>query len=146
MLQLFIYPRLQARIGTLGNFRIALYVFPFTYALAPYLSLLPQEGVFRWFCIGLVAWSQIMARTLAIPSTVILLTQSAPANHVRGKIHGAGNALSSLARAIGPAVGGWIFAKGMENGIIGAVWWFYLLTVAIVALLWSFRMREPQLR
>jgi MFS family permease len=143
LLQLFIYPRMQARIGTLGNFRVALYIFPITYAVAPYLALLSQEGFFRWVCIGLVAWSQIMARTLAIPSTVILLTQSAPAKHVLGTIHGAGNMFASLARAVGPAVGGWAFAYGMEHGMVGAAWWFYLFFVAASALAWSYTMRCP---
>jgi MFS family permease len=143
MLQLFIYPRMQARIGTLGNFRVALFMFPITYALAPYLVLLPSSGIFRWTCLGLVAWSQIMARTLAIPSTVILLTQSAPAKHVLGTVHGAGNMLASLSRAIGPAIGGWAFAYGMEHGMIGTAWWFYLFVIAASALAWSYTMRSP---
>jgi MFS family permease len=141
LLQLFIYPRMQARIGTLGNFRVALFIFPATYALAPYLSLLPERGFFRWFCIGVVAWSQIMARTLAIPSTVILLTNSAPEKRVLGKIHGVGNMLSSLARAVGPAVGGWVFAWGIQGGMVGAVWWFYLFVIAASALAQSYRLR-----
>jgi MFS family permease len=142
MLQLFIYPRIQARVGTLGVFRIALFMFPATYIIAPYLSFVPRNGFMYWVCIGLVAWSQIMARTLAIPSTVILLTNSAPAKNVLGRVHGAGNMLSSLARAIGPALGGWVFAGGMEGGQIGAVWWYYLTVVAVSALGWSYTMRR----
>jgi MFS family permease len=141
LLQLFIYPRIQARIGTLGVFRIACFVFPATYAIAPYLSLLPHGGIMRWLLIAIVTCSQVMARTLAIPSTVILLTNSAPNKSVLGTVHGAGNMLSSLARAIGPAVGGWVFAWGMGHGIVGAVWWFYLVVVAGGALAWSYQMR-----
>jgi MFS family permease len=142
LLQLFIYPRLQARIGTLGNFRVALYMFPFAYFLAPYLALFaPDAGVVRYFAIGVVAWTQIMARTLAIPSTVILLTNAAPEKRMLGTIHGAGNALASLARAIGPALGGWVFAWGTEKGMVGAVWWFYLEIIALCALTWSFTMK-----
>jgi MFS family permease len=140
LLQLFIYPRIQARIGTLGVFRIACFVFPVTYAIAPYLSLLPHAGIMRWLLIAIVTCSQVMARTLAIPSTVILLTNSAPAKNVLGTVHGAGNSLSSLARAIGPSVGGWVFAWGMGKGVVGAVWWFYLMVVAIGALAWSYTM------
>jgi hypothetical protein len=141
MLQLFIYPRLQARIGTLGNFRVALYMFPVTYLIAPYLSFLAPKGFGNWFCIILVAWSQVMARTLAIPSTVILLTNAAPAKHVLGTVHGAGNMATSLARAVGPAVGGWVYAWGIDHDMIGAVWWFYLFFIAVCALVWSYRMR-----
>ncbi|KIW06155.1 uncharacterized protein PV09_03317 [Verruconis gallopava] len=141
-LQMFVYPRFQARLGTLGTFRVALYMFPITYFLTPFLVLLPEQGVLRWICVGLITWSQIMARTLAIPSTVILLTQSAPSKSALGRIHGAGNAGASLARAVGPALGGWILAKGIEQNMVGMVWWFYLMVVAAMALFWSFTMRN----
>ncbi|KAK6836453.1 MFS general substrate transporter [Apiospora arundinis] len=137
LLQLFIYPRLQARIGTRGVFRIALFLFPATYAAAPYLSLVAGDSVVRYLLLGVVVCAQIMARTMAIPSTVILLTESAPDKSVLGTIHGAGNMLASLARAVGPALGGWVFALGVEEGIIGLVWWLYLVIIAALALVWS---------
>lgn len=141
-LQLFIYPRLQARLGTLGVLKVALYMFPITYMIVPFLVLLPQSGAWRWVCIGITTWGQIMARTLAIPSTVILLTQAAPAKSALSRIHGAGNAGASFARAVGPALGGWVYAKGIHENMVGMVWWFYLLAVAAMALTWSFTMRR----
>ncbi|KAI1388142.1 MFS general substrate transporter [Hypoxylon trugodes] len=146
LLQLFIYPRLQARIGTRGVFRIALFLFPVTYAAAPYLSLLAGAGEDgpRWVFLGLVVCAQIMARTMAIPSTVILLTEAAPSKKVLGTIHGAGNMLASLARAIGPAIGGYVFALGVEEGVIGLVWWMYLVAIALCALVWSYLMERDE--
>ncbi|KAI1128330.1 major facilitator superfamily domain-containing protein [Nemania abortiva] len=139
LLQLFIYPRLQKRIGTRGVFRIALFLFPVTYVAAPYLSLLAGDhDVFRWVFLGSIVCAQIMARTMAIPSTVILLTEAAPAKTVLGTVHGAGNMLASLARAVGPAVGGYVFALGVDEGVIGLVWWLYLVGVALCALAWSY--------
>ncbi|KAI1757970.1 MFS general substrate transporter [Xylaria castorea] len=138
LLQLFIYPRLQRRIGTRGVFRIALFLFPVTYVAAPYLSLLAGDHGARWVFLGFVVCAQIMARTMAIPSTVILLTEAAPAKTVLGTVHGAGNMLASLARAVGPAVGGYVFALGVEEGVIGLVWWLYLVGVALCALAWSY--------
>ncbi|KAI0450813.1 major facilitator superfamily domain-containing protein [Xylaria acuta] len=138
LLQLFIYPRLQKRIGTRGVFRIALFLFPVTYVAAPYLSLLAGDHGARWVFLGFVVCAQIMARTMAIPSTVILLTEAAPAKTVLGTVHGAGNTLASLARAVGPAVGGYVFALGVEEGVIGLVWWLYLVGVALCALAWSY--------
>ncbi|KAI0483776.1 major facilitator superfamily domain-containing protein [Xylaria cf. heliscus] len=138
LLQLFIYPRLQKRIGTRGVFRIALFLFPVTYVAAPYLSLLAGDDGARWVFLGFVVCAQIMARTMAIPSTVILLTEAAPTKTVLGTIHGAGNMLASLARAVGPAVGGYVFALGVEEGVIGLVWWIYLVGVALCALAWSY--------
>ncbi|KAI0008363.1 MFS general substrate transporter [Xylariaceae sp. FL0662B] len=140
LLQLFIYPRLQARIGTRGVLRIALVLFPIAYVAVPYLSLLAGDHAARWVFLGLVVCAQIMARTMAIPSTVILLTEAAPSKTILGTIHGAGNMLASLARAVGPALGGYIFAVGVEKGVVGLVWWFYLVGIAFCALAWSYIM------
>ncbi|KAI1111463.1 major facilitator superfamily domain-containing protein [Nemania sp. NC0429] len=142
LLQLFIYPRLQRRIGTRGVFRIALFLFPVTYTAAPYLSLLAGDHAARWVFLGFVVCAQIMARTMAIPSTVILLTEAAPARTVLGTVHGAGNMLASLARAVGPAVGGYVFALGVDEGVVGLVWWIYLVGVALCALAWSYLTEE----
>lgn len=67
---------------------------------------------------------------------MILLTEAAPAKNVLGTVHGAGNMLASLARALGPAIGGLVFSWGVEHGVIGAAWWFYLVPAAGVALGW----------
>lgn len=142
LLQLFIYPRMQARIGTLGILRLALVIFPAIYAVTPFLSL-TGEDILRWVGLSIVICGQIAARTMAIPSTVILLTEAAPAKNVLGTVHGAGNMLASLARAVGPAVGGVVFAWGVENGVVGAVWWMYLVMVALVALVWTFALQRP---
>jgi MFS family permease len=148
LLQLFVYPRLQARLGTLGVLRISLVLFPVVYFLAPYLSLLPDAGSpgawTRWPGLALVVCGQIMARTMAIPSTVILLTEAAPAKSVLGTVHGAGNMLASLARAVGPALGGAVFAAGVTDGVVAAVWWFYLVVVAIIALAWGFGVQRQK--
>ncbi|XXG95280.1 aspartate-semialdehyde dehydrogenase-like protein [Hypoxylon texense] len=142
LLQLLAYPRLQARLGTRGVFRAALLLFPAAYAAAPYLSLLAGDDGARWAALGLVVCAQIAARTVAIPSTVILLTEAAPARTVLGTVHGAGNMLASLARAVGPALGGYVFALGVEEGVIGLVWWLYLVAIALCALAWSYVMES----
>lgn len=141
LLQLFIYPRMQARIGTLGIFKISVILFPLVYLFAPYISLLPDTGplsFLRWCGLAIIVWGQIMARTMAIPSTVILLTEAAPAKNVLGAVHGAGNMLACLARAVGPVVGGAVYAAGVKEGVTGAVWWFYLVVVAAAAAGWCF--------
>ncbi|MCJ1439235.1 hypothetical protein MMC27_008627 [Xylographa pallens] len=132
MIQLLLYPRLQAYRGTLWAYRVAWIMFPFAYVVAPYLSLLPPQGIFRWFGISLVLAIQVTARTFAIPSSVILLTNVAPSKKDLGTVHGAGNMASSLSRAVGPAVAGWVFGIGLDHGTVGLVWWTYLAIVAFV--------------
>lgn len=138
LLQLFIYPRIQKRIGNLGVFRLANSIFPIAYVFAPYLSLLADHKTGKWFAVAAVLFSQVMARTMAIPSSVILLTEAAPRRSVLGTVHGAGNTLSALASAIGPMIGGMLLARGIDAGAVGIVWWCWILVVALAALAWSF--------
>jgi MFS family permease len=146
-IQLLVYPRLQSRIGTLAAYKLALALFVPAYALAPYLSLLSTSGIGRQhLAIAVVLCMQVTARTFAIPSSVILLTNSSPHPSKLGSIHGAGNMVQSLARAVGPAVGGWIYAHGVEMGAVGVVWWVYLAAVAGCGLWWSWRLREGEAR
>jgi hypothetical protein len=145
LLQLLIYPRLQSHLKTLGVFRLSLFIFPLVYAAAPYLSLLaPSQGSSLggpgWVALGTVVGAQIMARTLAIPSTVVLLTEAVRDKRVLGTVHGAGAMGSGLARAVGPAVGGWVFGLGLEKGVVGLVWWTWLGLVAVLALAASYLM------
>jgi MFS family permease len=142
LLQLFIYPRVQKHIGTLGAFRLANSIFPIAYIFAPYLSLLADRNTAKWFAMAAILFSQVMARTMAIPSSVILLTEAAPRRSVLGTVHGAGNTLSALASAIGPMIGGTLLARGIDAGAVGLVWWCWLLVVALAALAWSFVLEE----
>lgn len=144
LLQLFIYPRIQRRIGTLGAFRFANAIFPVAYIFAPYLSLLSSHKTAKWLAMAAVLFSQVMARTMAIPSSVILLTEAAPRRSVLGTVHGAGNTLSALASAIGPVLGGMLLARSIDAGAIGIVWWCWLLLVAVTALGWSFILKRKE--
>ncbi|KAH8819087.1 major facilitator superfamily domain-containing protein [Xylogone sp. PMI_703] len=142
LIQLFIFPSLQARFGTLWTHRIAIAFFPLCYIFAPYLSFLPGDHTFiRNVCVGLILWLQVTGRTFGIPSSVILLTNAAPGPQALGAVHGVGNMMNALARAIGPIAGGIIFGAGIDNGVLGTVWWGYLLVVVIVELAWSWTVR-----
>ena len=85
-----------------------------------------------------VLFLQVTARTMAMPSSVILLTQAAPRRSALSTINGAGSTLSALASATGPVVGGVIMARGIEIEAIGLVWWSWLLVIGLAALVWSF--------
>jgi hypothetical protein len=136
-LQLLIYPRVQDRIGTLKVFQVSSAIFPFAYIFAPYLALLADHKFAQWIAMAAVLFTQVMARTMAIPSSILLLTDAAPHRSVLGTVHGAGNTLSALASACGPAIGGILLAKGIEMGSVGLVWWTWLCAVSIISLAWS---------
>lgn len=140
VLQLLIYPRIHRSIGTLGVFRLANAIFPLAYISAPYLALLGDRQGVKWNAMAAVLFTQVIARTMAIPSSVLFLTEVAPHRSVMGTVHGAGNTLSAFASAVGPAVGGVLLAKGIEMGTIGLAWWAWLCVVSCLSLFWSFRL------
>jgi predicted MFS family arabinose efflux permease len=145
LIQLCIYPSLQAWLGTLRSYRVALSVFPIAYILAPYLCLIPSTNVaLQYLGIVCILFLQVTARTFGIPSSVILLTNSAPTPLSLGAVHGVGNMVSSLSRAVGPALGGVIFGFGVDMGIVGIVWWGYLTIFSVLGLAWSWTLKEGE--
>lgn len=131
-LQLFLYPPVHARLGTLRSFRYFLVLFPIAYLLAPYLVVLPSStpategpasGGFIWIGIILVLLLQVTARTFTLPASIILLNNCSPHPSVLGTIHGLGQSVSAGFRTVGPVVGGWWYGAGLEKGVVGLAWW-----------------------
>jgi len=130
-LQLWVYPLVNAKLGTVLSWRIFLYCFPISYIIAPYLSIVPsrspppheKDGFLVWFCMCCVLFVQVIGRTFALPASTILLNNCSPHPSVLGTIHGIGHSVSSAARTLGPSVGGWAYGFGLKSGVVGAVWW-----------------------
>jgi MFS family permease len=144
VLQLLLYPRIQGRIGTLGVFRLASAIFPLSYLFAPYLALVVDHQHVKWLAMACVLFTQVMARTMAIPSSVILLTEAAPHRSVLGSVHGAGNTVNAFASACGPAIGGVLLAKGIDMGVVGLAWWSWMCVASILGLIWGFVLNEME--
>ena len=150
-LQLGVYPRLSARLGTVRSWRIFLLCFPFAYFLLPFLSLVPssddspppraKSGITVWAAIAAVLMFQVVGRTFALPAQTILVNNCTPHPSVLGTVHGIGQSVSSFARTIGPIMCGFLYGLGLAKGIVGAVWWG-LSGVAIVGVLASFLVKE----
>ncbi|GKT60560.1 major facilitator superfamily transporter [Colletotrichum tofieldiae] len=132
-LQLFVYPRLSAHLGTVKAWRLFLYFFPVTYFLVPYLAVVPttdaapppgpKGGPAIWFAIVGVLLFQVLGRTFALPGQTILINNCTPHPSVLGTVHGMGQSVSSAARTIGPVLCGYLYGQGLANGVVGAVWW-----------------------
>ncbi|UKZ46454.1 hypothetical protein TrVGV298_000657 [Trichoderma virens] len=148
-MQLFLYPNISARLGTIRSWRFFLLFFPVAYFLVPYLSVVPsttpppeaKTGILIWIAICCVLFFQVTGRTFALPSQVILVNNCSPHPSVLGTVHGLGQSVSSAARTIGPMVGGVVYGFGLNKGIIGLVWWG-LSSVAICACLTSLVVKE----
>lgn len=130
-MQLFLYPRVSGRLGTLRTLRFFLPCFPLAYFVVPYLSVIPsttpppsaKTGVVIWLGIACVLFIQVLGRTFALPSQTILVNNCSPHPSVLGTVHGLGQSVSSGARTIGPMVGGWVYGYGLRKGIVGLQWW-----------------------
>jgi hypothetical protein len=112
-------------------------VFPITYFLALYLSLLvrsanPEAAVADtnsnispsaalWFGITLVLLLQVGAHTFALPGTILLINNSTPHPSMLGTVHGLGASTSSAFRTIGPIVTEYWDGVGLQQGMLGLV-------------------------
>jgi len=148
-MQLFIYPIVNAKLGTVKSWRIFLYCFPIAYILVPFLSIVPsrspppaeKDGFLVWLCLCSVLFIQVTGRTFALPATTILVNNASPHPSVLGTMHGVGQSFSSAARTIGPTLGGALYGIGLRHGMVGGVFWG-LSAVAVINCIASNWVRE----
>ena len=141
--QLWFFPFIIRRMGTLATFRLVTVVWPLLYLAVPYLVLLPSKlqttGIY--FCL----LTKITFHVIAFPSNAILLTNAAPSKKVLGTINGVAASTACLARAFGPTVTGAIHSAGLRFGFSGPAWWVGGIVCAIGAIE-SFWMEEVEAR
>jgi Major Facilitator Superfamily len=139
--QLFLFPFLIRRLGTLKTFRFVMVVWPLLYLIVPYLVLLPTQiqklGIYVCLLI------KITFHVIAFPSTAILIANAAPSKTVLGSINGVAASIACLARALGPTVTGFFHTAGLKLGYNGIAWWIGGLVCAIGAFE-SFWMEETE--
>ena len=130
-LQLGLYPLVTARWGTITTWRVALLCPPIAYTLVPYLAVVPSthpsphqaDGPWVWLSLLGVLAVQVLGRTFVLPGAIILVNNCSPSSSVLGTVHGIAQSVSSAARTVGPMLGAWGFGKGLDAGVVGAVWW-----------------------
>jgi len=137
--QLWLFPFIVRRIGTLGAFRLVMMAWPFLYFAVPYLVLLPENLQSTGIYIALL--TKMTFHTISFPSNAILLANAAPSKSVLGTINGVAASTACLARAFGPTVTGAVHAAGLKFGCNGLAWWAAGLICAVGALE-SFFMEE----
>jgi Major Facilitator Superfamily len=141
--QLWFFPFIVCRVGTLTAFRTVMVIWPILYFAVPYLVLLPQHFQIAGAYLCLLA--KITFHVIAFPSNAILLANAAPSKSVLGTINGVAASTACLARAFGPTVSGAIHSFGLSFGCNGLAWWAGGLVCAIGAFE-SFFMEEVECR
>lgn len=139
--QLWLFPFVVRRFGTLRVFRFVLLVWPPLYFMVPYLILLPERLQLAAAYLALI--SKITLHVIAFPATAILLANAAPSSKVLGSINGAAASTASLSRAFGPTITGLLHSKGLESGYSVLAWWACGL-VCIIGAFESFWMEESE--
>ena len=119
--QIFFFPWITMKLGSLNTFRLVIVTYPLLYTLVPYLVLLPH-GVRMYGVYLVLAW-KVTAQSLAFPSMAIMISNSAPSKRVLGTLNGAAASSASLCRAIGPTLSGLIQSTGLRVGYVGLPWW-----------------------
>lgn len=122
-LQIFVYPYVQARLGTLKSFRVFLPFSPISYLLLPFVVILPRLAYVVWPSFALVVFLQVVSRTFALPAGIILINSCISNSLVLGTVHGVAQSVISLGRTLGPIIGGWTLGLGFKYNIVGAAWW-----------------------
>ncbi|KAH8168811.1 major facilitator superfamily protein [Sarocladium implicatum] len=130
-LQICLYPKVHARLGTLRSYQLFFPIFAVCYFLAPYISILPStspapqpmSGPAIWLGITFILLLQTTARTVIMPGSIILLNNSSPHPSVLGTIHGLGQSVSAAFRTVGPVVGGRWYGYGLDIGMVAWGWW-----------------------
>lgn len=130
-LQIFVYPRVHFRLGTLKSLRAFVPFSTLAYIFVPFLTLVPNRAYLVWPALAAVFSLQVISRTFSLPAAIILVNNSVPDPSVLGTVHGVAQSVVSGARTLGPVIGGWGLGMGLKYNIVGAVWW----ALAVLALL-----------
>lgn len=140
-IQIFAYPPIQHKLGILSSMRFFLPFSPMSYILIPFLVVLPRYDWLVWPAMSIVFFMQVLSRTFVLPASVILINNSVTSQSVLGTVHGVAQSISSLSRMLGPILGGWGLGFGLQNNIVGFVFW----AMAVEAMIgWglTWKMRE----
>jgi len=120
--QLFLFPRIVSRFGSLATLRFVALSYGGLYAVVPYLVLLPSDATRLTGLAFCLVW-KVTYQSLAYPSLALQLTSAAPSLLVLGTINGVAASTASLCRALGPTLSGLVQSLGIRFGVIGLPWW-----------------------
>ncbi|KAL1960813.1 hypothetical protein VTO42DRAFT_5796 [Malbranchea cinnamomea] len=119
--QLWLFPFVVRRFGTLRAYSFVLSVWPLLYLFVPFLILLPS--VLQSAAVYASLICKITVHVIAFPASAMLLANAAPSTTVLGSINGVAASTASLSRAFGPTITGFLHSKGLEWGYSGLSWW-----------------------
>ncbi|KAK1711856.1 hypothetical protein BDP67DRAFT_545110 [Colletotrichum lupini] len=129
--QLFIYPRISRRLGTLKMWRKFMLGMPLLYFIVPYIAAMPsttpppagKTGFVVWFLIILVQIMMVGTSTFVVPAQLVLTNLSSPHPSALARTHSSAFLLSGLMRSATSSIAGIVYSYGSSHNITGLVWW-----------------------
>ncbi|KZL70112.1 major facilitator superfamily transporter [Colletotrichum tofieldiae] len=130
-IQLFAYPRVTQRLGTVRTWRFFLRFFPIVYMVVPYIAVMPsstpppagKHGFAVW---ALIVFSQALlvgCSTFTAPSQLILTNLASPHPSALARTNSMSYLITAMVRAISSAVSAWVYSYGSSHGLTGLAWW-----------------------
>ena len=121
-IQFFAFPPLARHYGSLPCLKVVTAMLPIAYIITPFTALLPTPEAQQLGMVAIMTF-KCWAGIFAFPCTIILLTNSAVSLRVLGTLNGVAVSISSIGRAVGPAIGGFTFTVGVDMGYGILPWW-----------------------
>ncbi|KAJ3052988.1 hypothetical protein HK097_005254 [Rhizophlyctis rosea] len=128
--QLLVYPPITARLGPLSTLRLGIFLLLLTTILTPVLPSIPYDFLFPPLLALL--FLQSTGVSLSLTSTYVLVTDSAPSQAWLGVINGVAQMGACTARTVGPALLGWVWKWGRENGAFPWLVWGVIAGVCLL--------------
>ncbi|OLN96159.1 putative membrane protein YCR023C-like protein 6 [Colletotrichum chlorophyti] len=159
-LQIFVYPRVCARVGTLKTFRWFSWCLPFAFAATPFIAIAKDRPALMWGFILIVQLLVVFVSAMVVPSITVLTNKlsfrapkhsnspqglltsltaffnsSSPHPSALATTHGLAVTFSAIARTISPLAASAVYAYGQSYRFGGLVWWLMAATGICVCIL-----------
>ncbi|KAI8899288.1 major facilitator superfamily domain-containing protein [Globomyces pollinis-pini] len=128
--QVFIYPKLEKRLGVVGVFRLAGWMLSFFAFALPFCSdyarsiVKSPDGIYTseeksvvFGLLFILLAGKTFSSVIGYIPCIIFVNDSAPNSHSLGTVHGCGQIAASLTRGAGPAIGGILWSWSISNNL-----------------------------
>ncbi|KAI9022464.1 major facilitator superfamily domain-containing protein [Hyaloraphidium curvatum] len=116
VVQLIFVPSWEKKYG-LPNLNIwFLGIAAVTSIITPFMSYIEGPVWLIWTCLIVTLGFNIIGWGIAFTAQIVLINDTAPPSRL-GAAHGISQTLAAFTRTVGPALGGWLYTRGLTDGL-----------------------------
>ena len=134
IIQLSFFPPLQARLGTVGTFRVGAVFYPLACVMFPLTSYIARhehlssngsDRTWTWIALA-VQIGMLCIANLVYSCNMLIINAAAPSQHALGTLNGVAQMMASLVRSMALAGAPSLFALSINKKLLGgqAIWVF----------------------